>query len=48
MEHGGVLQLEVDVVEPTGLAIAVLAATRCDGGIVACIAAWFASAAAWP
>lgn len=34
VEQGGVLQLEVEVVEPTGLAIAVLAATRCEGGMV--------------
>lgn len=48
VEHGGVLQFEVDVVEPTGLAMAVLAATRCDGGMVPWMAAWLASAAAWP
>lgn len=37
VEQGGVDELEV--AEPTGLAKAGLAATRCDGGIVAWIAA---------
>jgi hypothetical protein len=46
VEHGGVEQLD-DVADPTGLAKAVLAATKCEGGIVAWIAAWLAKAAAW-
>jgi len=38
VEHGGVEQFD-EVADPTGLAKAGLVATKCEGGIVAAIAA---------